>query len=190
MLQLPESLTPKAVISFWIGWFIVASMVLVAVHWFHPLSSYLVGGFGAGSLLVATILVSNPMWLGKPYTLYNSMVRRILIPLVRQWVLNVVFYLVLYANRPYGKQLQAAAPDGVETMWHTKTISNLMCRSGANDVVIDEVGRAGWLSALVGWMKQPSNWWMLGLIPFLFLLSVIGDGHEETSVVADTYTLY
>jgi hypothetical protein len=134
-------------------------------------------------------LILNPLWLMKPYGLYNRVALRWVIPAVRSWVLAVIFGVVFTANRPFSQRMQAAGGDG-KTTWHPKVIQDLLGGSGENDVAVDETIDGRWLAPLIQWSRRTQNGWVIALVPLILILRLLDAEGEKPGVSADTYTLY
>jgi hypothetical protein len=135
------------------------------------------------------VLAWRYLWLEKPYIFYNRLVRRLVIPLVRYWVLAVTFGVALMANRPFAGRLQAAGGNE-ETAWHPRTMEEGLGVGSASGVALDESSDALSLHPLLRWTRQRGNGWMLALVPFVLMLRLLDAGEEKSAMSSDTYTLY
>jgi hypothetical protein len=187
MLYLPPSRSTPALISFGILSLALGVVVFLFAYALFASPYWIAAAFiwGAG---LGTVLAWNILWLEKPYQLYNRAVRRLVILPLRWWILAVTFGVVVMANRPFASRLRAAGGTQNST-WHVKTIENLLGGS-VSDVAVDEARDARWLPALVHWVRQTRNWWVLALVPFMLALRLLDTSGEKAPVSADTYTLY
>jgi hypothetical protein len=189
MLYLPISRPTPALVSFGIVSAVLGLLVCLLVYFLllpSPILLLLALLWPAG--FVGAFLL-DPLWLMKPYGLYNRVALRWVIPAVRSWVLAVTFGVVFAANRPFSQRLRAAGGDG-RTTWHPKTIEHILGDSGEGDVAVDETMGGRWLPALIQWSRRTRNWWVIALVPFMVVLRLLDTEEEKRGVSADTYTLY
>lgn len=185
MLSLPNQISYSVLKSFWAVFctttLAVFSLIVVA----------LTGSFAWLFLLLtipAFIMfgVKYPEKIVKPYAYFNAALRRML-GLMRNIVLFIVHYFILAPLKLNGGRLEFSKG---ETMWEVKQIVNLIGEKGDYDVSLDHLAKRSSFYSMFKWVIQTRKWWLLTIIPHLFVLSKLSEPMEDIEVASDTYTLY
>ncbi len=190
MVYLPRSASTPALMGFGIVVGFVGVGVLLAAQFCCIKGPYGVVAAAVWASLIGGITTFNPVLLETPYKLCNRAIAGLFIRPIRQWMLWVIFSMVVLANRPFATRLRSEFAKPAQTTWHPKIVAELIGGGGAKDVVVDESGAGSWLRVLFDWIRATRNWWVIAFVPFLLVLAFIDEGEIQSSVSADTYTLY
>ena len=190
MLHIPKNASTSAVTSFWIVLFGLGSLIMIIVYTQFMSSHYFILACFAAIVIFMIIFYLKPFIFQTVYKYYIGFIQRILVPLINNWVLGIIFYIILFVNRVYGKNLELTENNASGSMWYPKSINNLLGGSGRRDVVIDDTVQKSKFIRLYKWFMRSDQWWLITLIPFLLILSLTYDGKAESSLSGDTYTLY
>jgi hypothetical protein len=190
MILLPGSISTSAITSFWIALGVFAITFLVLIYMYLMPAPIFLASCLTGIVLLVFLLLFKPSLKRVVYVYYKGINRRLLISFVRTTILSVVFYFIIFLNRLYGGRLQLSFADSDRTMWHRKIISNIVGGGGSGDIIIDDIGYRSWLLSLYRWIKETGNWWVLTLVPYMLMLSILDDKKVQTTPSSETYTLY
>jgi len=190
MIHLPNFASTTAIISFWVVLSFFAMTALIFLVTNQILSVFGIIVCLTGLSVFFLFLYVRPSAFKAGYNYYNAFIKRVIIPLIIIWVTGILFYIILLVNRMYTDKLQLSVKDVDGTMWHQKTISNLIAENDSNDVAVDDFQYGHRLTKIYRWSKNTGNLWIIALIPYMYILSFTGGGEEENSIPTDTYTLY
>ncbi|MEX2380829.1 MAG: hypothetical protein WD490_00445 [Opitutales bacterium] len=188
--RLPASPSATEVKSFWIVLiFFAVSAAGLIYRFFGPSTGFIIACLAAIFIVgVAGIIVPSVFRYGYKGT--RALIRIILVQFACLWISGVVFIFILLPNRLYGSWTTPSLFRSGNSLWDQKSIQSLVGGSGSSDLVVDGTEDAAWLVLLLRWIKGTRNWWMLSLIPFMLLLSLIDSEKEDKLLSKDTYTLY
>ena len=169
------------------------------------LSITILGGFIAGGILslweslwgvtgVGFCLVVAVGGLRVPWIMYGSY--KVWVELVSRFasgarfvLMGICFYFILFAVGRTGSSLNLERPPSYQTLWvsrRTTAPSAYGSQSGFSD---ESFFSRGWVGNFFHWAFRSGNLWACGLLPFLYLLSLLETG-KDSSVPSDIYTLY
>lgn len=176
--------------AFWIVMTALAAMIAGGVALAMDLSWPVLWGLGTGVLAVAPGLIWRP-WLGLGVRTWNRLARESQGRL-RLLALRIAFRTVFPLIGGGGGKLRLAPPQGpgeglggAWSMWQIREAKDASFSASG----VDE-GARGWWSQLFGYARRTGNWSLLGLVPLLFALRLMGEGTEDASPPTSTYTLY
>jgi len=189
MIVLPRHIQTTMLKSFWI---IFCSMTILLITLLLYVITKSVTSFITLVLIPVFIYpgYKSPDKLVIPYKIINQILFKIrgLVRRVSLYVIHYIFFLSYkLAGNGYRMEIIKSPND---TMWNLKTIINITGEDGEFDVSFDNKVHFSWLRSFIKWIKLTGKWWLIPIIPFIYIISMTTDSKDSTSIAHDTYTLY
>lgn len=185
MLTLPNKIVYNTLKSFWVVLcttvLVLSSIIAVAIT-----DSFIWLSLLLTIPLFSLIGVKYPNKIVKPYAYFNAALRR-MVSFLQYIVLLIVHSLVFVPLKLTGDKLKFSKKD---TMWEIKKVTNLIGEKGNQDVSLDSSQNRFRFYSMLKWIVKTKKWWVLAIIPYLFVLSILSEPIEDIEVASDTYTLY
>ena len=174
--------------SFWLV--MSVSLGLVSGYLVHMVfSSGFLVLWGLLTVIFAIPGVLRPEIASLPCRAFNK-----LVSVFAQYATEVLslacFAVVCTAVGKKGHSLRLAKPTDAASLWVPQgedAIGNDVKAHGASGMVFP---RGNWVSILAGWAVHSGNWWMLSMLPYMFLISIFSKNKQTASPPAHIYTLY
>jgi hypothetical protein len=104
-------------------------------------------------------------------------------------VMFVLFYVVLATVGRSGSSLGLARPVSAESLWVPRRSLPPDAYKAQHSQASRPRQKDRHFSPFVSWAIQSGNFWARALLPFIFLLAVLGDA-EDQQVPTEIYTLF
>ncbi len=145
---------------------------------------------GTALALLSSLGILWPAHMVWPYRIWNRVVR-IGVRYASELVLRVCFYVVFVATGRAGSALQLGLPGLTDSLWVSRVSVDRTAYAHQHSAS-GESGTApeGWMSSLFAWAGNSKSFWVIGLLPFFLLLSILQFEEAKDEVPSDIYTLY
>jgi hypothetical protein len=189
MIVLPRDIQTTMLKSFWIIFCSITISLITALLYLITKSVT-----SLGALVLLPILIypgyKSPDKLVIPYKIINQILFKIR-GLVRRVSLNIIYYIFFLSYKlTENENKMDIGKSPKDSMWNLKTIINITGEEGEYDVSFDNTVHFSWLRSYIKWVKLTGKWWLISIIPFIYIISITTDSKDRTSIAHDTYTLY
>jgi hypothetical protein len=172
--------------SFWLALGMVECACVMVFCWLYG-TRYLFG-----IAVVAMALLLGLLWphlLIWPYRAWNK-IARFYLGIVESFVLNICFFTVIVPAGWAGSHLNIDRPGVEQSLWLTRQFESTDISGKPCDSSGSGMEKKYWISRYVSWAYHSRQSWALALLPFLLLLSWLGESEPAQPVPENIYTLY
>lgn len=183
-LMVPAEGRRAVVRSFWLmlGTGALASVAVIASALGAPPVIALAAGAAVGLTAALVPFTDNP-FASRVYHAWNGRIVRPIAAAVTSTIVRVCFGIVVAAA---GGSSSAIAPSGA---WSPRRSLGPGAYGNPGAAAGSEWPQTGWLSGYLRWARTSGNAWTVALLPFLAVLSLLGQGEDEPPP-ANIYTLF
>lgn len=189
MITLPKEIMTTMLRSFWV--ILCSSIVFLIVFIVYVFTESFLSLL---LLLLIPVMVfygyNNIEFISKFYRFTNRVLFKIK-SLVSGLSLQIIYYIFFFSYKISNNNTRYfITKDSKEMRGEFTTIITITGVKGVHDITLDSRTYNSWLNPFVKWIYKTKKWWMLSIIPFIFIISIITDSNDEKPVFHNTYTLY
>jgi len=189
MLTLPKEIRGTMLKSFWT----VACSIAICI-------TILILYYITNSFLSLLLLLFIPVIAAYDFSQFSlvtylyTVTYRILLKLkyiINLLLINIIYYILFFSYKITNNNTHPVIRmHKQKSMWELKPILQLTGEDGVHEFALDSTESRSWLKPFFSWVKKTKKWWMLSVVPFIFIISIITDSKDEKRISHDTYTLY
>lgn len=187
MITLPSSRRPHMLAAFWLAISLSVGMLIGMIGGLALSPRWLLFGL-ASAVVMAVPGLLRPQIAAFPYRAWNKLAREFSRG-ARHWLIGICYYVILVAVGQTKSSIKLKHPSPQESSWvarRGRTVEHAPHLDGS----ARESPRRGWIRSYTSWAVQSGNTWVLGLLPFIVMLSALEVDQQENPLPADIYTLF
>ena len=192
MIYLPHPPSRARLHSFWC----VLSLVggLLGGCLLAPLFSisWLVSAILSAILMILGFAISGkfcPQLASVPYRAWNKGAR-LFAHFANQVLISACFFIVHTISGSKGFVLKLAQSDKSSSLWEPTEPQEIGDNEIHDVVAVIEFPDSNGVATFGRWTRKSGKWWLWGLLPLMYLMTIFKEQQTSTSVPTNIYTLY
>jgi len=189
MLTLPKEIRGTMLKSFWTVACSIAICITILILYYitNTLFSLLL-------LLFIPVISFYDFSNHKIFTDIYVFTNRILVKInsiINNLLISIIYYILFFTYKiTNSKVYPVIRMHTQKTMWELTTILYVTEQDKMHEFSIDGTQSSSWLKAFLKWIKNTKKWWLLSVVPFIFIISLITNSKDVKRISHDTYTLF
>ena len=115
---------------------------------------------------------------------------QILSDVCKEVMVLMCFIMMSVAEGKKRTHLQLAKPGESRSLWVPHSLPAKNIGEGPEDHLAHLTLQGSWISNFVRWSVKSRQWWMLSMVPYMLVISILSKEQQTTAVPTNVYTLY